>query len=174
VSDRRHPARNIILTGFDQCGKTAVGREVARRTRRPFVDVPAELACRRNSLAQKLRVFRSEPNPGELEARLITDLSYRRESIIALAPDTLENPDYRADLEIFSFIVFLDPPFDVLWSRLHDKPQAACALVALGRDAVHALWHERRRAYEMCSLQLTLPWLTPAQAAQLILHCFYT
>lgn len=130
-----------------------MGREIARRTRRPFVDVPTELAVRRNSLTQKLRVFRSEPNPGELEARLITDLSYHRESIIALAADTLENPDCRADLEIFSFIVFLDPPFDVLWSRLQacrrpparSSPWAATPCTRCGTSAAAATRSARYR-----------------------------
>jgi shikimate kinase len=174
VDDRRHPARNIILTGFDQCGKTCVGREVARLLRRPFFDLPAEFERRQRALTQQLRIFRTEPNPAELALRLITDVSYKRETVIALAGDTFEHPEFRAELEVFSFIVFLDPPFDVLWARLHDKPTAASTFTSLGRDAVHALWRERRQQYERCELQLTHPWLTPSQAARLIVHCFYS
>lgn len=174
MDDRRHPARNILLTGFDQCGKTAIGRELARQLRRPFVDFSVELERRKRALVPQLRLFRSEPNPGELSARLVNDLSYKRETVIALAGDTLENPDYREDLEVFSFIVFIDPPFEQLWARLKDSPAAAATYVALGRDAVHSLWHERRVQYERCELQLTSPWLTPAQAARLIVHCFYS
>lgn len=173
VDDRRHPARNIILAGFDQCGKTCVGREVARLLRRPFFDLPVELERRKRTLAQQLRIFRSEPSSSELELRLVTDVSYKRETVIALAGDTFEQPEARAELEVFSFITFLDPPFDVLWARLHDKPAAASGFAALGRDAVHALWRERRQQYERCELQLTYPWLTPSQAARLIVHCFY-
>jgi shikimate kinase len=174
VDDRRHPARNILLTGFDQCGKTATGREVARQLRRHFVDFATELERRKRALVPQLRIFRSDPNPAELNARLVNDLSYKRETVIALAADTLETPDYRSELEVFSFIVFLDPPFDALWARLKDKPAAAATFVALGRDTVHALWHERRAQYERCELQLTNAWLTPAQAARLIVHCFYS
>lgn len=174
VDDRRHPARNILLTGFDQCGKTSIGRDLARQLRRPFIDFCAELERRKRSLAQQLRLFRSEPNPGELASRLVVDLSYKRETVIALAADTLEDPDNRAELEVFSFLVFIDPPFDLLWTRLKDNPAAAATYVALGRDTVHSLWHERRKQYEQCELQLTSPWLTPAQAARLIVHCFYS
>ena len=35
--------RNLVLTGFMGTGKTRIGREVARRLGRPFVDMDAEI-----------------------------------------------------------------------------------------------------------------------------------
>ncbi len=37
---------HIVLTGFMGTGKTSVGRKVARRLRRPFLDMDAEIASR--------------------------------------------------------------------------------------------------------------------------------
>ena len=36
----------IYLTGFMGAGKTSVGRELARRLRRPFVDLDADIESR--------------------------------------------------------------------------------------------------------------------------------
>jgi shikimate kinase len=174
VDDRRHPARNIVLTGFNLCGKTSAGRELARILRRTCIDIPAEMDRRKRSIPQQLRAFRGEYDPHDVEQRLIVDLSYKRETIIAVGADTLDNPDYRAELEVFSFIVFIDPPFDVLWSRLQAKPESAPALAGMGRDVVHALWQSKRAGYERCELQLTHPWLTPMQLARLVVHCFFS
>jgi shikimate kinase len=174
VDDRRHPARNIILTGFNLCGKTSTGRELARILRRSFVDIPAELERRKRSIPQQLRALRGDNDPQEVEQRLIVDLSYKRETVIAVAADTLDNPDYRAELEVFSFIVFLDPPFDVLWSRLQAQPETAAALAGMGRDVVQALWQARRADYKRCELQLTHPWLSAVQSARLAVHCFFS
>ncbi|MBN1483704.1 MAG: AAA family ATPase, partial [Chloroflexia bacterium] len=34
---------NLVLTGFMGCGKTTVGRALAQRLGRPFVDMDAEI-----------------------------------------------------------------------------------------------------------------------------------
>ncbi|MFN2183532.1 MAG: shikimate kinase, partial [Anaerolineae bacterium] len=39
-------AWNLVLTGFMATGKTRVGREVARRLGRPFVDMDAVIEAR--------------------------------------------------------------------------------------------------------------------------------
>ena len=41
--------RNIVLTGFMGAGKSSVGREVAARLRRPFVDMDALIEERQGS-----------------------------------------------------------------------------------------------------------------------------
>jgi len=45
---------NLIITGFMGTGKTAVGREVARRLGRPFVDMDAEIEARANKSVPRI------------------------------------------------------------------------------------------------------------------------
>ena len=172
MSDGRHPGRNIIIAGFHQSGKTTVGREVARRMRRPFVDIPLEQERRLNRLGYQLRFLGREPNPHEIEARLILDLSYRRETIIALGSDTFDNPDFYEELRIFSYIVVLDPPFNTIWERMQKLNKGE--MKGLARDEALARWQAWRARLPKHELELTADGLSAAQAARLIAHCFYT
>ena len=60
ASSFQQPANNIILTGFMGTGKSAVGREVAARTGRPFVDLD-DLIVPRAGKSKNKACFEVEP-----------------------------------------------------------------------------------------------------------------
>jgi len=171
VSDNRHPGRNIVLTGFHLAGKTTVGRELARRMRRPLVDLPTEVERRQRSL---LSPFTRRPSDNEAERRIVSDIASRREVIIATGADTLLREWNADELRVFSFLVFLDPPFEMLCRRAQSKRFSHPALGPFSLDEAFQPWQERRQAYEHCDLQLTDGASTPELTARLVLHCFYT
>ncbi|UPT73821.1 MAG: hypothetical protein M0D55_18545 [Elusimicrobiota bacterium] len=75
---------NIYLTGFMGTGKSAVGRELARRLKRRFVDLDAEIErMGRASVAEIFngkgeRVFRA------MERRLLLGTARRTKLVVAL------------------------------------------------------------------------------------------
>ncbi len=52
---------NLVLTGFMGTGKTAVGREVARRLDRPFIDMDTEIEVRSGKPIS--RIFEEDGEP---------------------------------------------------------------------------------------------------------------
>lgn len=169
---RRQPHRNIVLIGYPKSGKTTVGRELARRLHRPFIDIPVEVQRR-----QRLTVFQlpglSRPAPPDLERRLIADLSYRRETVAALGCDGEWDAQTLEDLKVYAYVVFLDMPFDLLWRRIKAESEPGHA-AAQSAEALRSSWQGRRRELEQCDLQLVDGAATPRRLVQVILHCFYT
>ena len=163
-----------MLTGFYCCNAFNAGRELARRMRRPFIDVPSEIKRR-----QRLALFRM-PSAGppassrRLEEYVVRDMAYRRESVVVLGMDTLANEVNNDELHVFSYLVFIDPPFPVLWERIRRSPGLSDQVLELGRNGFYDMWLELRPTYEQCDLQLFAPPTEPAFLSKLISHCFYS
>jgi shikimate kinase len=170
----RHPQRNIVITGFVKAGKTAVGRELARRMRRPFTDLPGEVARRQRLALSQLVGVGPRISPEVLEERLIADLAFRREVVAATGCDELTDQRVIEELRVFSFVVFLDPPFAELWRRIQQDPERSQQAEWNNRDKVLARWVDWRERYLHCDLQLVTPSQHARHVASLILHCFYT
>jgi shikimate kinase len=69
--------RHVVLTGFMGTGKTAVGREVARRLGRRFVDMDAEIEARAGKPIPRIFAEDGETAFRRMEAALCEELSTR-------------------------------------------------------------------------------------------------
>ena len=164
---------NIVLTGFYGCGARDVGRELARRLRRPCLEVAQEIKRRQRLSAFRLPGQGQPPSSRTLEEWVIRDLSYRRQSVVVLNLDTLANEINRDELDVFSYLVFIDPPFDKLWERIERDPGLADMVRDLGRQGFYEMWLDLRQYYERCQLQLFVPPDTPVHTSKLVAHCFF-
>ena len=131
-------------------GKTTVGREVARLTKRPFVDLDEELERRHGPIA---RIFeeRGEPEFRVLEAQLAAEVLGTDElAVVALGGGAVATEEIRGFLDLRAFTVWLQVSPDEAWARvgggerplardegdfrrLHEERQALYETVAEGR-----------------------------------------
>jgi shikimate kinase len=162
-----------VLCGYHGSGKTSTGWELAKHMRRQFVDLPQELQRKARSAYIRMPPWARQPDLEEIEPRLMTDLARRRDLVIALGVGSLENPDALADTQEFSYLVFLDPPIEVLLDRMRLMPEHRERLQIEGPAKVERHLAQLRKVYEESDLQITQQ-LAPGQLAKLILHCFYT
>jgi shikimate kinase len=137
------------------------------------VDVPQELTRRSRSSYIRIPLWGRPPEPDEIEARLVVDLAQRRDLVIALGAESLDDPDAFAETHEFAFMVFLDPPFEALYARLLQLPAHRDRVNARGRFGLEEDLRQRRTLFEQSDLQITEN-LPPSRLASLILHCFYT
>jgi shikimate kinase len=170
----RHPQRNIVLLGFHCAGKTCVGRALARRMRRPFIDWDAEVARRTPGSWRALWPASAEQryDREHAEARLVDDLGYRREAIIAMGAEAAASEDYMRELRDFALLVFLDTPWPALRQRALGS---GCMGVwdAAGEELAQERYESLEPHYADCDLRLYNAELSVERAASLILHCFY-
>jgi shikimate kinase len=87
---------NVILTGFMGTGKTTVGKEIARRMDRPFVDMDVEIEARAGKPIVRIFAEDGEATFRRMEAALCEELSGRRELVIATGGGALVDPSNRA------------------------------------------------------------------------------
>jgi len=174
VAFRRHPQRNIVLSGFYGCPLIEVGRDLARRLRRPLFQVSAEVARRRRHNLHQLTGLGKPIGDAQLEEWVIRDLSLRRGMVAVLGVDSLQLADYFAELRVFSYLVFLDPPFPTLWERIVSDGSLNDLVLERGRDGLHDLWLRHREQHSFCNLQLFVPPDDAIQISKLVAHCFFT
>ena len=92
-SDSPH---NLILTGFMGTGKTQVGREVARRLGRPFLDMDDEIEARAGKPVPRIFAEDGEATFRQIEAELCQELEGSEDLLTQIEE---EYPKVRTALE---------------------------------------------------------------------------
>jgi shikimate kinase/3-dehydroquinate synthase len=136
--------RAIVLAGFMGAGKTTVGRALARRLRRPFVDLDREIE--HVATARIAEIFRQEGEAAfrvrEAAAARIA-LSRTDNPVIALGGGSLGDPGTRALLRERALVAWLDVDAATSWARAADPGRP----LAADRVSFERLFAERRAAY---------------------------
>jgi len=108
--------RHIALVGFMGAGKSMIGREVAGRLGRPFLDVDDEVE-RAEGPIWEIFAKRGEGAFRELEARFFREACSRREpSVIAVGGGAVETRHLLDELDVLT--VHLDVDVDLAWARV--------------------------------------------------------
>jgi shikimate kinase len=149
------PDRPLALIGARGAGKSTVGRLVAARLGRPFVDLDDAVK------AQGQRAGLSAASAGELLARIgaarfraleATALRLLLEPgariVLATGGGVVEHADSRAWLHRCAFTLFLSVPVDVLQQRLRSDPTPRPSLTGADPvDEVAAVLARREATY---------------------------
>jgi len=145
--------RNLIITGFMGTGKTIVGREVARRLDRPFVDMDAEIEARAGKAIPRIFAEDGERTFRDMETALCQELSERDGQVIATGGGALIDPQNRARMLEAGTVICLHAEGSEILRRVGDDegrplldvddPGAQIErLLAVRHDAYAALpWH---------------------------------
>jgi shikimate kinase len=78
-----NPARNIALTGFMAVGKSAVGRNLARRLRRRFVDLDKVIEKSERMRVSQIFSRKGEPHFRKAEKRALAQVLLQENQVIA-------------------------------------------------------------------------------------------
>ncbi len=133
---------HLALIGFMGAGKTTLGREVAERIGRPFVDLDQELERRTGKTIVELF------EPGEeafrlLEEEVAADALSGPPAVLALGGGAVLSERTRAALRTRATTVLLDVAADEAWARVagSDRP------LAQGEQEFRRRYEERRPLY---------------------------
>jgi len=140
--------RNLVLTGFMGTGKTSVGRLVAERLGRPFVDMDALVEVRAGKPITRIFAEEGEPHFRAIEAALCRELSERSGLVIATGGGALIDPENRAVMAERGILVCLRADAEAVLSRVGSStdrpllqsadPQAAIARLLASREEAYA------------------------------------
>jgi len=116
--------RHLVLVGFMGAGKSTIGREVARRLGREFVDVDKEIERRVGRIDEFFRRS-GEAAFREVEATTLESSLGGTPRVIALGGGAVETPQIRERLSD-SYAVLVDIELDPAWERMQgsDRPLA--------------------------------------------------
>ncbi len=143
----------IALIGYRATGKTTLGRILAERLGRPFLDSDLEIEARTHrSIAESFAEL-GEPAFRLVERSTIRDLC--RESpraILATGGGAILSEETRETLRQFGRIVWLSAPSPVLVERLRREGGGRPALTSAGLlDEVASVLSSREPLYQECA-----------------------
>jgi shikimate kinase len=110
----------VILTGFMATGKTEVGRRLARRLGRPFVDVDGLIEAAAGKSVAAIFADEGEARFRELERVAVDEACRVPEAVVATGGGTLLDPENRRRLAAAGPIVCLAATPDDILRRVRD------------------------------------------------------
>ena len=151
--------RNVILVGFMGAGKSTVGRLLARRLGRCFVETDAMITAREGRSIPEIFTDRGEPYFRRLEAETLEALADKHSHVIATGGGFPCSPGVMDRLLQLGTVVWLAADFDAAYARANrtgGRPMLAGRTV---EDAA-ALYRTRQESYRRAHLAIDTTQLT--------------
>ncbi len=140
--------QNIILTGFMGTGKTTVGRLLAARLGRAFVDTDEVIVGRAGKSIADIFHNEGEARFREMEAAVAQELAGRRGLVVATGGRLLLDPDNAAALGATGPVFCLTAAPETIMARVAaDEARRPLLDVADAAHRVQALMQQRAAAY---------------------------
>ena len=143
-----HPKNNnIFLVGLMGAGKTTIGRLLARKLNRRFVDADHEIEARTGATIPWIFEIEGEACFRRREADVIRDLSAQRGLVLATGGGAVLDPKSRALLAERGTVIYLRASIgSILQRTAHDKNRPLLQ-TADPRGKLEQLWTERDPLY---------------------------
>lgn len=134
---------NIVLCGFMGCGKSTVGRNLARKTNKDFLDMDAYIEEKAGMTVSEIFDKYGESGFRDMEHEACRELSEKEGYVIASGGGAFT---FKRNYEVFrgkDIIVLLDVPLDIIKNRLrNDKTRPL--LQREDKDEVMKQLYEKR------------------------------
>jgi len=112
------PGRNLVLVGMMGTGKSTVGRILAQRLHRPFVDTDTEVEAETGATIAEVFAARGERRFRALEAERIRHVAALRGQVIAVGGGAVLDPANVTQLRGTGDLVLLDADPEELAARI--------------------------------------------------------
>lgn len=136
---------NIILCGFMGCGKSTVGKELARLLETDFIDMDEYIEKHEGMPIPEIFERYGEQDFRTREHRAVTELAGMQKTVIAAGGGALTFERNIAPLKASGRIIFLDVCFDECYSRIAETERPL--VESKTRGELEALYNERRPKY---------------------------
>ena len=136
----RRQKANVVLIGMPGCGKTTVGRALAQKEGRAFIDTDEEITRKTGRTPDEIirqdgvEVFR------DIESRVIEEISSSNSAVISVGGGGILRERNAELLRMNGILVFLDCPIDLL-TVSDDRPLSST------REALEQRYRERLPIY---------------------------
>ena len=173
----------IFLCGFMGTGKTTLGKLLAYKLGKPFVDMDDVIKSKaRLSIPQIFHLY-GESHFRKLEKKAIQEMAGEQQGVIALGGGALQDKELVQTIKSNGLLVFIDAPFEVLLTRLMRNKKRPMLLDNEGkmkdkeslRRELSELYNKRLPLYRQAHLIFSSEQdLNPNEQAELLKERIYT
>lgn len=137
----------IILIGMPGCGKTTIGRILAKELKYNFYDMDEYIE--KNEGIQIKDIFKkSEDDFRKLETKACLELTKKNRCVISTGGGVIKKDININILKEHGIIVFINRPIEKI---LNDIDISKRPLLKSGKDKLYSLYKERFEKYKNCS-----------------------
>jgi shikimate kinase len=164
------PIQNIALVGFMAVGKSAVGRNLARRLRRRFVDLDRLIEKAEGRKVREIFAHRGEPYFRVLEKQMLEQVLSAPGQVIATGGGVLLDEENLNLLRQKALVIGLTASTDELLSRVGKNSKRPLLKGADLRRRIDELLQQRQSRYAQANLVIDTSGLTIDQVVEKIVH----
>ncbi|MET0438950.1 MAG: shikimate kinase [Devosia sp.] len=144
--------RPLILVGMMGAGKTTVGRRLATRLGRRFLDSDEEIEKAAQMTIPEIFAQRGEPEFRAGEMRVISRLLKENDIVLATGGGAFVNPETRAMVKSGAISVWLKADLDVLFERVSRRSNRPLLKTADPKGTLEKLIADRYPIYAEADL----------------------
>ncbi len=139
--------RPLVLIGMMGAGKTTVGRRLATRLGRRFVDSDDEIESAAGMSIPEIFATRGEADFRAGEQRVIARLLKEPDIVLATGGGAFVNAETRAMVKAHAVSVFITADFDLLFQRVQRRSNRPLLKTANPRETLRQLIETRTPLY---------------------------
>lgn len=162
--------KNIILTGFMGTGKTAVGKRLAKKLARRFVDIDAEIEKRENMSIDDIFKTQGEKRFRDIETEILRQYSEERNVIIATGGGAVLREENMAYLRKNGIIFCLHASPETIFERTSRSNMRPLLNVQNPMQKIRELLANRRPFYEKAGIMIETDKKNPLEIAEEIVE----
>jgi shikimate kinase len=164
------PIENIALIGFMAVGKSAIGRTLAKKLRRRFVDLDAVIEKSEGMKVRDIFTKKGESYFRQLEKRVLEEVLSRDGQVIATGGGAVMDDDNLRLLRERALLVGLTASVDVLLARAGNGAKRPLLAGIDRRERIETLLRERESRYAQARALIDTSDLSVDQAAEKIVQ----
>src|SRR3989338_3321401 len=141
--------KHIILIGFKNVGKTVVGKRLAEKLGRTFIDLDTEIEKREGMTARDIVTKEGEVYFRNIESEVLKKTMGRSEPMVFALGGGAVMAEGNQEVVKGNMVVLITAPKEVLFERILKKGRPAFFPKGLSdREAFEKLYAEREPVYE--------------------------
>jgi len=160
--------RHVVLTGFMAVGKTAVGKRLARRLGRPFIDTDQLIEAREGMAISEIFDARGEQEFRRVEREVVAELDPPGPAVIATGGGTFIDEGNREKLGRLGVVVCLVTSLETSVERATRNSRRPLA-AGDARERLERLYAERMPSYRRADILVETDGLTIEQSVARVL-----
>ncbi|MBN1894656.1 shikimate kinase [bacterium] len=150
---------NVYLIGFMACGKTRIGKLIARKLARPFLDTDEMIVRKTGMPIPEIFEKWGESRFREIEKEIVSQVAGLRGRIVALGGGAVLDPGNWELLDLSGTIICLSYPPEIIEERAARSRQRPLLNQESGRERkerIRSLLESRESVYRKADLLLHL------------------
>ncbi|MEC7291412.1 MAG: shikimate kinase [Pseudomonadota bacterium] len=144
--------RTVALVGLMGAGKSTVGRRLATKLGRPFVDSDDEIEKAAGLSVADIFALHGEDEFRRVEHRVLERLLNGPPQVVATGGGAYLKPETREMMREHAITVWLNADLETLWKRVSRRNHRPLLRRPDAKEVLSSLFDERRPIYELADL----------------------